>query len=117
MNENMTIKNYIIGFALSLIPTSLAFALVWIHITSKHELLSHEMLIPLIVILALVQIIVQLFCFLHITQSRERLYLLICALGVVCILVGGSLWIMFTLQGRMMPDDMQMQYMDMQGGL
>jgi cytochrome o ubiquinol oxidase operon protein cyoD len=109
---NLSIKNYVIGFVLSLVITLSAIFVVFAHLH-----ISTLSIAILLALLAVAQIGVQLVYFLHITQSRERLYLLICALGVVCILVGGSLWIMFSLQGRMMPDDMQMQYMDMQGGL
>jgi cytochrome o ubiquinol oxidase operon protein cyoD len=65
--------------------------------------------------LALLQFIVQIYCLLHLGKeagSRARLFILGCAILIVGILVGGSLWIMFSLNGRMMPDTAQMeQYM------
>jgi heme/copper-type cytochrome/quinol oxidase subunit 4 len=58
--------------------------------------------------------------FLHLAgrgASRERLAIFAAALFIVAILVSGSLWIMFTLNGRMMPDTAQMeQYMNDQSG-
>ncbi|HEV3245389.1 MAG TPA: cytochrome o ubiquinol oxidase subunit IV [Candidatus Paceibacterota bacterium] len=105
---------YVVGFVLSLLLTLLAYALV------VQNALPHQMLIAAIIAAALLQFIVQVYCFLHLDGqqgSRDRLIVFGFAALVVGILVSGSLWIMFSLNGRMMPDPAQMeQYMNNEGG-
>ncbi len=107
-------RTYSVGFALSLICT---FAAYWLAVSYP---LSQVTLIAGIVGLALVQCVVQAVCFLHVSaerRSRLKLLILCSTLTVVGILISGSLWIMFTLNGRMMPNDAQMQqYMQNEGG-
>lgn len=105
---------YIGGFVFSIICTLAAYSLIVDHT------LSINLTVGIIVLLALVQFAIQLICFLHLgtgRSSRTRLVLFGGAAIVVTILVSGSLWIMFTLNNRMMPSTAQMeQYMDDQGG-
>jgi cytochrome o ubiquinol oxidase operon protein cyoD len=105
---------YIVGFVLSLLLTFLAYGLV------VQNALPYQLLLAAIVAAALLQLVVQVYCFLHLDGergSRDRLVALGFAAIVVGILVSGSLWIMFSLNGRMMPDQEQMQqYMNDQGG-
>jgi cytochrome o ubiquinol oxidase operon protein cyoD len=72
-------------------------------------------------VLACVQFVVQVVYFLHLAEkgaSHERLLMLCLAGVVVAILVGGSVWIMLSLNGRMMPDQQQMEhYMQAQQGI
>ena len=106
---------YLIGYALSLVLTLIAFFL-----TIKHVLPYNDALVILI-ILALIQFGVQAQCFLHLASehgSREKLVIFAGACLVILILVSGSLWIMFTLDGRQMPSEQQMeQYMNDQEGI
>ena len=108
-----TLAMYVIGFIFSIVLTLGAYDLVYTHVYSGHEWPSHEMLIPLIVGFALVQLVVQLACFLHVRMTREsrwNLIALVFAAIVVCILVGGSLWVMYNLSYNMTihsPEDMQ----------
>ncbi|HUO50427.1 MAG TPA: cytochrome C oxidase subunit IV family protein [Candidatus Paceibacterota bacterium] len=107
-------RAYVIGFLLSLLATIAAYALVVQHA------LSGEMLFGAIFVLAFAQLLVQLVCFLHLGASgtRMRTVALLVALAIVSILVIGSLWIMSTLNNRMMPSQDQMtQYMQDQTGL
>lgn len=109
-------RTYFIGFALCLIFTLSAYALVVSHS------LPQNALIAAIAVFAVLQFIIQMLCFLHISkepESRARLIVLCFAILIVGILVIGSLWIMFTLNGRMMPSQAQMeQYMsDQDGGI
>jgi cytochrome o ubiquinol oxidase operon protein cyoD len=105
---------YVAGFVLSLLLTLIAYVAVEQHAGAQ------QMIIGTIVAAAFLQFIVQVYCFLHISgaaSSRERLFALAFASLLIGILVIGSLWIMFSLQGRMMPDAAQMeQYMNDQGG-
>lgn len=112
--SNTVAQAYVVGFVLSLLLTMSAYALV------VEDVLSQQLLIAAIIAAALLQFVVQVYCFLHLggeRNSRERLFVLGFAVLIVTILVSGSLWIMFSLQGRMMPDEAQMeQYMNDQGG-
>ena len=105
---------YVWGFAVSLVLTLLAYELVTQHV------LSYGLLVGAIVAAALVQFAVQVYCFLHIgpdSDTRERLFALLFAALIILILVAGSLWIMFDLNGRMTMDSAQMeQYMNDQVG-
>jgi cytochrome o ubiquinol oxidase operon protein cyoD len=95
----MTLRNYQIGFALSIVLTLIAFYAVHLHDASGHSYPSHELLFPLLVILAVVQVLVQLYFFLHVRKGTNgwNLGALFFAFIVVCILIGGTLWIMTNL--------------------
>lgn len=114
----MTFRRYLIGFILSLLCTLAAFGAVAFDILGR--LPVQVPIVAVILVLAVVQILVQLVCFLHVDftkENRERLVVFGGAFGVVLILISGSLWIMLTLNGRMMPSSAQMeQYMSDQGG-
>lgn len=107
-------RRYVLGFMLSLLCTLGAYMLVMNHI------LSTPMLLASVIILALVQGIAQLVFFLHLgvdLSVRARIIAFGVAIGIIGILVTGSLWIMYNLNQRMMPDMQQMeQYMNDQGG-
>ena len=66
-----TIRTYIIGFALSLALSLVAFGLVYVHISSDHEELPHELLVPLLLALAVAQLFIQMICFLHLGQEKK----------------------------------------------
>lgn len=104
---------YALGFVLSLALTIGAYALA-----QEAPLMSGNTMATLAA-LALLQFAVQTACFLHAGPhlSRARAMMFSAAIVVVIILVGGSLWIMTNLDGRMMPGEMQMeQYMQSQNG-
>jgi cytochrome o ubiquinol oxidase operon protein cyoD len=104
----MTIKNYTIGFLLSLFLTLCSFGMVSAHIASHHAAITHEELAASIVALAIVQLCVQLVFFLHLGRgSRTRdLVMLFFAVVTITLLVGGTLWIMANLmQAHALPFD------------
>jgi len=105
--------SYLVGFVSSIVLTLVAYILVVNHI------LSGTALVVAIVALALVQLFVQLFFFLHLGQEsspRWKLITLLFAILVIFIVVGGSLWIMTHLNYNMMHDMDVDQYMkDHQG--
>ena len=109
------VRNYVWGFILSLLLTGASYALV------AYGVLSGGQLVLFLAVFALLQFFIQLGCFLHLGEgsgSRERIGVLAAFLVVVFILVAGSVWIMVSLNGRMMPDTMQMeQYMQSQQGI
>ena len=98
---------YTTGFVASLILTFVAYFFAMDHAVPQ------IVAIGIVVLLAAVQFIVQMTCFLHLGKeagSRDKIIVL-CATGViVLILVTGSLWIMSSLNGRMMPSTAQMEY-------
>lgn len=105
---------YVVGFALCLTLTFTAYSI------ATNGTLAWQALVASLAILALLQFAVQIYCFLHLGKepgSRERLAVLAWAALIVTILVSGSIWIMFSLNGRMMPDTQQMEnYMNEQIG-
>lgn len=105
---------YVVGFVLSLLLTMLAYGLV------VENALPYSILIAAVIAAAVVQFVVQVYCFLHVggeADTRERLFTLGFAIVIITIVVSGSLWIMFSLNDRMMPNTQQMeQYMNDQSG-
>jgi len=98
---NSLLTSYVAGFLLSIILTFAAYILVANHI------LSGVSLVAVIIGLAIIQLFVQLFFFLHLgkeSKPRWNLLMLSFALGVVIIIVFGSLWIMNNLNYNMMQD-------------
>jgi len=105
----------VVGFIFSLVLTLAAYLL------AIHHLFSFGTAVVVLLALVCVQFLVQIMCFLHIGKekgNRDRTAILACGIVVVLILVSGSLWIMFSLDGRMMPNMQQMeQYMNAQDGI
>jgi cytochrome o ubiquinol oxidase operon protein cyoD len=106
---------YGIGLVLSLILTLTEY-----YFATRHAF-SVKTLLVTIIVLACVQFAVQIAFFLHLSKehaARERLVILACTTVIVLILTTGSIWIMLSLDNRMMPSTQQMeQYMDSQAGI
>lgn len=99
VENKSTLKSYILGLLFSVFLTMASYVLV-----SKH-LLEGITLALTITGLGLIQMIVQLICFLYLDKEHKpRLNLLMFLFSalVVAILVFGSLWIMYSLSYRMM---------------
>ena len=95
-------KSYVIGFLLAITLTIVPFGLVMTHAPVGTPLL--------IAVFALAQIMVHIVYFLHVDRSAEQRWNLTALLFtaiVVCIILGGSLWIMHNLYSNMMPGMMQ----------
>ena len=104
---------YVSGFVLSIAFTLEAYYLV------AHRALSKWSLAAAIAGLAIVQFLVQLVFFLHLGRElrpRWKLVALLFMLGVVMIIVFGSLWIMNNLNYHMTPQQMN-QYLNSQDSL
>ena len=100
-----SLKDYAIGFIASLILTSLSFSLV------VFKLLSGNDLLHAIVALALIQAVVQLIFFLHVGQEAKPKWetaIFLLMFVILLIIAIGSLWIMYDLNARMMPDMAEM---------
>ena len=91
-------RSYVIGFLLAIVLTAIPFALVMSHSVAGTPLV--------IAAFALAQIVVHVVYFLHLNRSEEQRWNLIALVFtaiVVCIILGGSLWIMHELYVNMMP--------------
>ena len=94
-----SLKSYLTGFVLSLILTAIPFALVVSGAWSSAATLAG------IFSAGLVQILVHLHYFLHLDTSsaaRWNVVALIFTLLILALFVGGTLWIMSSLNYRMM---------------
>ncbi len=95
---------YIVGFGLSILLTTMAFGLTQLHITSSHEVITHQVLIPALIGLALLQMLVQLVFFLHLVHEespRWNLIFFVSTFGLVTMVVVASIWIMDHLNYNM----------------
>lgn len=96
-----TMKDYVIGFVLSVILTAIPFWLVM-----GDVLESKSATVGWILFLGLLQIIVHLVFFLHLKPSAEGGWILMSAVFTVITIVialVGSIWVMNALQYHMMP--------------
>jgi cytochrome o ubiquinol oxidase operon protein cyoD len=92
-------RSYLTGFALSLILTAIPFALV------MEGARPASVALAAICLAGLVQILVHLHYFLHLDTSsaaRWNVLALLFTLVIMLLFVGGTLWIMYTLNYRMM---------------
>jgi len=112
-----TLGGYVWGFALSIVCTLAAYIVTEIHINSAHESIPHEVLIPVILALAVAQLVIQLVFFLHLNKEagpRWQLAVFLSTIGLVLIVVVGSLWIMQHLNYNMTPQQIN-DYLQDQG--
>jgi cytochrome o ubiquinol oxidase operon protein cyoD len=94
-----SLKSYGTGFILSIVLTAIAFALVMSGAVSRPALLFA------VIAAAVVQMLVHLHYFLHLNRSsaqRWNVLALLFTVLILCLFVGGSLWIMYNLNYRMM---------------
>jgi cytochrome o ubiquinol oxidase operon protein cyoD len=124
MNKKMferTLTTYVIGFAASVVLTLVAYWLVVGRGIPALAGVSSWGVAAFIAILAVVQFVAQLYFFMHLrvqTRPRWRFAVFLFMITVILILVGGSIWIMASLSGRMqMTPDQVNQYMQDQAGI
>ena len=104
-NENMgaghiTKKNYIIGFLLATLFTIISFGFV-----AFKDSMPRSAVVILLSVAALLQMFVHLYYFLHLNKSSEQRWNVIVfafTALLVFIFVGGTIWVMYTLNLRMM---------------
>ena len=95
-----SLKTYAAGFVLSVVLTAFAFALAGLG-----KGLSRWFVLVGVLGAAIVQILVQLRCFLHLgtgPSARWNVLSLVFTLLIMLLFVGGTLWIMTNLNTRMM---------------
>ncbi len=111
--HSLTYGKYVGGFLGSIFLTLCAY---WIAVHGRGGL---GMLEVSLAVLAVVQFILQMVLFLHIGEEHGPRWKLAAAgfmLGIILILVGGSVWIMNNLNTRMTPQQMN-QYLRSQDNL
>jgi cytochrome o ubiquinol oxidase operon protein cyoD len=95
-----SLKDYVIGFVLSVILTAIPFWLVMTHP------LSNGVTASLILGFAAVQMVVHMIYFLHMSGKVENgwsLTALIFTIILVFIMLSGSIWVLYHLNANMMP--------------
>ncbi|WP_297449055.1 cytochrome o ubiquinol oxidase subunit IV [Ferrovum sp.] len=95
-----SLRSYLGGFSASLLLTLASFGLVL-----YGPPLEPSLLFGTLALLAILQIIVQIYFFLHVDTSSEQLWHLLpllYTLLIVILLVGGTLWIMHNANLHMM---------------
>lgn len=102
-----TLRAYIIGLVLALLLTFISFGLAWMHVDKMNHahLFSPGALMFVLMIFALIQLFVQVVCFLRLNGSKEgrwELMPFLFVLFVAFIIAGGSIWIMWSLNYNMM---------------
>jgi cytochrome o ubiquinol oxidase operon protein cyoD len=98
MESNARRSSYVVGFVLAVMLTAIPFAVVY-----KHYMTPGNALIVIAVTAAL-QILVHLRFFLHLrfaVAPRENLFAIAFTAILLCLMLGGSFWIIFDLDRRM----------------
>jgi|SRR5579859_5594901 len=98
-----TLTSYSVGFICSILLTLAAYFMVVNHS------LSDAALVACILALAVLQLFIQLLFFLHMGKEPKpywNLTVFIAFVGIILIVVTGSLWIMYHLNYNMTPTDM-----------
>lgn len=113
-DTSANLASYVVGFVLSIILTLTAYFLV------TRGLLAGQAALWTLGGLAAVQFTVQLLCFLHLggeSRPRWKLAVFWFMLGIVFIVVVGSIWIMNNLNYHMLPASQLKSYMHTNEGI
>jgi cytochrome o ubiquinol oxidase operon protein cyoD len=114
-HEHGTIASYIVGFILSLVFTAIPYFLV-----TKHAVAGNA-LVATILGFAVLQMGVQLVFFLHLGREKKPYWqslFLVSTVGIILVVVGGSMWIMHHLHYNMTPvtrEDVSKQLIEGEG--
>jgi cytochrome o ubiquinol oxidase subunit IV len=101
-SSNKTTKSYVAGFVLSLIFTFLAYYSV------VNNMFTGKALLATILGLAVAQMATQLFFFLHLGRGPKPAYNIVFlagTVGLILVVVLGSIFIMYNLQYNMAPSE------------
>jgi len=101
-SEHGTVQSYVVGFILSLIFTLIPYYLV------VHQTFSSSALLPIIIGFAVIQMIIQITFFLHIGRGPKpnwNLFFFASTVGIILVVVGGSIVIINNLHYNMQPSD------------
>ncbi|WP_138494678.1 cytochrome o ubiquinol oxidase subunit IV [Paenibacillus pinistramenti] len=86
-----SVKSYVIGFVLSIVLTIIPLVIV------MNDLMARTATFVVIMIAAVLQLLVQLFFFMHLRETEKpRWNVMGLVLGIIILVtvVGGSIWIM-----------------------
>lgn len=100
-HKHGTLRDYLIGFGLSVVLTAIPFWLVMSGVLANNQLTAF-----VIMAFAMVQIVVHVVYFLHMTSASDEgwgLMALIFTLVIIVIALAGSLWVMHHLNTNTMP--------------
>ncbi len=115
--RNIMVTKYIIGYVTSFVLTTFSFGIVWLA-TNQEIGLQTTHIVGIVLLCALLQLLIQLFLFLHLGDEkgpRWNVYSFLFMTLVVVIVIAGSLWIMAHLNYRMMSPDMLQKQIDKAG--
>jgi len=101
-HEHGTVRSYVIGFVLSLVFTLIPYYLV------VHQTVSGTALLMTIMGFAVIQAIIQITFFLHLGRGPKpnwNLFFFVSTVGIIMIVVGGSIVIISNLHYNMQPSD------------
>ena len=99
-----SLADYVKGFLLSVLLTALPFLLVM-----KKPISNTTITIAIILAFAVIQVIVHMRYFLHLTGKSEggwKILSLIFTVTLLIIMFSGSVWVMYHLDTNMMPESM-----------
>lgn len=102
-----SLREYLIGFALSVVLTAVPFWLVMGGVLS-----SKIATVAIILSFAVVQMLVHMVYFLHLNTRSEggwNMLAIIFTLVLVVITIAGSLWVMYNMNEKMMPTAHEMR--------
>lgn len=108
--DKRLINSYVVGFGLSLGITIVAFTAALVQAESSGAAYPKHLLLFGLVLLAIIQLLVQLLFFFHLgRESKPRLNTVsfLFMLMVVGIIGFGSLWIMYNLNYNMTPREVE----------
>jgi len=92
------LKDYVLGLIAALVLTLAAFGVaIFTNFSTPTKVVS-------IAVLALIQVVVHFRYFLHVSLEkgrREDLHLILFTALIIFLMVAGTLWILFNLEGRM----------------
>lgn len=103
VNEQGTMRSYVVGFLLSLIFTFIPY-----YIVVNKVITGTERLLITILGFAFIQMIIQVTFFLHLGRGpkpRWNLFFFIATVGIILVVVGGSIMIMNNLHYNMSPSE------------
>lgn len=95
-----TVRDYVIGFVLSVILTAIPFWLV------MAKVLPPAATAPIILGFAALQMVVHMVYFLHLNAKAEGGWTMLATvftIAVVVIMLAGSIWVMYHMNANMMP--------------
>ncbi len=111
-HEHRTLRSYVIGYILSLICTIIPYYLVVNHSVSGTALLVT------ILSFAIFQMLIQITFFLHIGRGPRpnwNLYFYVATVGIILVIVGGTIMIINNLHYNMSPSDITKKLVNDEG--